>query len=90
VSFVRFVSSISPSFPPFLEPHLDSSHAQHTSKEAEGAFAPRLTLMMDDHALGDLYDASVLNVARRRLEEEERLLRDSVFQLGGVSLVVPE
>lgn len=45
---------------------------------------------MNDNALGDLYDASILDVARRRLEKEERLLGDSVPHLSSMSLVVPK
>lgn len=46
--------------------------------------------MMNDDSLGNLYETSILDVARGWLEEEERLLGNSVLQLSSVSLVVPE
>ena len=44
--------------------------------------------MVSNDALGNLYVASVEDIAGSRLEEEERLLRDGVVELLGMLAIV--
>ena len=46
------------------------------------------TFVMGEHSLGDLHVAPGRKVARGRLQEDDGLLRDGVFQLLGMLAIV--